>query len=349
MNLSLILIAVLLLIGVGLRQSVAILKKLFIPASVVAGFIGLAAVSLLSLVGGDPMKEQLGELTKTLSGWPGPLITIVFAAMMLQPPSTKKTKGDRSTARRVGRQGLMVWIIVLGETFVGLLATWVLILPRFEVPNSFGFLIETGFAGGHGTATAMGQVYASKQVGFGEIGLDLGLLMATCGLVYGLVSGILWINVAARMGWITKPMRETTAEQRDQEPVPAKKRQPIGFTTLSLEAIDPLLLQAVWVILAVGLGVAMQSGVMWLAQWGDFAIGAGSATEGAGSGVVQAARVFKPSGLSVVHLHDAWWVASSTRPRASWKGRLDRHVDDSAAERDGDGSARGCSDHVATS
>ena len=211
MTVAVVAVAILLLIGVGLRQSLSVLRRFFIPASVIAGFVGLGAVNVadwLELRGRsasvvvaevetnveaspdesadgeteqppsaetnnqaptDDEPSRAAELAKVLSGWPGPLIAIVFAAMLLQPPASNVS--DRSGAQassgsqasRVGRQGLMVWIIVLGETFVGLLVTWLLIQPRFDLPNSFGFLIETGFAGGHGTAAAMGQVFANEK------------------------------------------------------------------------------------------------------------------------------------------------------------------------------------------
>ena len=322
MSLAIVAVAVLLLIGIALRQSVPALKRFFIPASVIAGFVGLGAINVADWVEvrsrGDAAAVQpaqradvteavpgatastseadlseaekksetksiasapswAAQLGKVLGGWPGPLIAIVFAAMLLQKP-VSKSQGSASQASRVGRQGLMVWIIVLGETLVGLLATWWLIQPRFEVPNSFGFLIETGFAGGHGTAGAMGEVYASEQVGLGDVGLDLGLLMATCGLVYGLVSGIVWINFASLLGWIEKPQPgDGSHVEQDSD------RKSIGYATMSSEIVDPLLLQAAWIAIAVGLGMAMQFGVLSFAGWLDsvFGVGMASGAEGA--------------------------------------------------------------------
>ena len=343
MSLAIIAVAILLLLGIVLRQSIPLLKRFFIPASVIAGFLGLAAVNVadwaemrqaetrqaemrqaetrqaetrqrsVATVSSEsevPTSETKQEgpasqeadsvaadnvvveptraaaLSKVLSGWPGPLIAIVFAAMLLQTPASKSNEGGSSQAARVGRQGLMVWIIVLGETLVGLLATGWLIQSQFDVPNSFGFLIETGFAGGHGTAGAMGEVYASEQVGLGEVGLDLGLLMATCGLVYGLVSGIVWINVAAALGWIKKSKRDSASTSSEDT-----QRSPIGYATLSAEVVDPLLLQAAWIAIAVGLGMGMQFCVQSLAGGIDHWIGAGAAAEVEGAEAQLAKRL----------------------------------------------------------
>ncbi|QEG02015.1 Sodium/glutamate symporter [Stieleria maiorica] len=276
MSLAILSVAILLLVGVVLRQSLRPLRVLFIPGSVVAGFVGLTAVTLLGRLGGEVVAAKTSELNETLAGWPGPLIAVVFAAMMLQQSGGSPRPHDDSTARRVGRQGLMVWIIVLGETMVGLWATWLLIQPLYDVPNSFGMLIETGFAGGHGTAAAMGQVFASEQVGL-EAGLDLGLLMATCGLVYGVVSGIFWINVASRLGWLRDESTQSASASVSQQP------KPIGYQTTSPDAIDPLLLQIVWIALAVGAGMLMQAVVLGLAGQIDVVMGAGAASDAVGA------------------------------------------------------------------
>lgn len=277
MSLAILCVAILLLLGVVVRQTFRPLQLLYIPGSVVAGFVGLLCVTLLTRFGSQGITEATAEVNATLAGWPGPLIAVVFAAMMLQQAGGSPRPRDESTANRVARQGVMVWIIVLGETMVGLSATWLLIQPFYDVPNSFGMLIETGFAGGHGTAAAMGQVFANEQVGL-DAGLDLGLLMATCGLVYGVVSGIVWINVASRLGWMKT--KEVTAPESSAG---AGERIPIGYQTIPSEAIDPLLMQIVWIALAVGTGMLMQSLVMALAGRIDGVIGAGAAAGSVGA------------------------------------------------------------------
>lgn len=205
------------------------------------------------------------SLSETLGSWPGWLIAVVFAGMLLH----SKPASASESAGRVARQGIMVWVIVLGETAVGLLAAWLFIVPFYDVPNSIGMLIETGFAGGHGTAAAMGEVFAHPTIDL-EGGKDLGMLMATCGLVYGIVSGILWINIGVRTGWVTKKSVSTSENAGPK---------PIGFARIDGETIDPLLLQVVWLTLAFAVGLAMQYCVLGLAGWIDGAIAAGEQTD----------------------------------------------------------------------
>jgi ESS family glutamate:Na+ symporter len=195
MILACLFVAALLAVGFALRNRFGIFDKIYIPASVIAGTIGLATVQMVSLVSPPPLvKQSYEETVATLSQWPAFLIAVVFAAMLLQPNSGRRRVDMRATVC----EALMVYIIALGQTAIGLLLTWLVIQPFYDVPNSFGMLIETGFAGGHGTATAMGQIFTTPQINF-PVGRDLGLLMATVGLVYGTISGIFWINFALRL------------------------------------------------------------------------------------------------------------------------------------------------------
>lgn len=253
---ALVFTAVLLLVGVVMRLRFAVFQRLFIPASVIAGMVGLIVVQALDWFAeeANPLFLLTQDLAESLRSWPGFLIAVVFAGMLLE----RKPAPWKESVSRVGRQGLMVWVIVLGETAVGLLATWCLIKPFYDVPNSIGMLIETGFAGGHGTAAAMGQVYDHPTINL-QSGLDLGILMATCGLVYGLVSGIAWINLAVRFGWIAKPSG-VTIPARDASVVDSKRSlNPIGYARVGNETIDPLLLQVIWLTLAFGIGLGLQS------------------------------------------------------------------------------------------
>jgi ESS family glutamate:Na+ symporter len=282
---ALLFVAVLLLVGVILRLRVPLFRWLYIPASVIAGIVGLVIVqaigslsqrlpssSSLPFGGGQLIATKASQLdailqswTGVLGQWPSFLIAVVFAGMLLE----RKPVPIRESISQVGRQGLMVWIIVLGQTALGLLATGLLIQPFYDVPNSVGMLIETGFAGGHGTAAAMGKVFASDVIDF-DSGLDLGILMATCGLVYGVITGILWINLAIRWGWIAAP--ESAATVNTAEPA---SEVPIGHAKVGSETIDPLLLQILWLTLAIGVGMAMQSGVAAAAGAIDDAINTG--------------------------------------------------------------------------
>ncbi len=197
-------VAVLLLLGHLIHDRFAVFQKIYIPASVIAGIIGLVGFRILApMLSASVWGEPFAKMTESLRGWPAYLIATVFAAMLLQPAAGRRR---RTAMRAVLCEGLMVGVIALGQTAVGLLLTWLVIQPFYDVPNSFGMLVETGLAGGHGTAAAMGQVYSTTEINFPS-GLDLGMLMATSGLVWGMISGIFLINLVVRnrRSWSERP------------------------------------------------------------------------------------------------------------------------------------------------
>ncbi|MBO10852.1 MAG: sodium:glutamate symporter [Planctomycetaceae bacterium] len=187
-----------------------------------------------------------------LSGWPGWLIAVVFAGLLLDRPA----RLDRGGWRRVMAAGVMVWVIILGQVALGLLATWLIIQPLYpEIPAGFGLLIETGWAGGHGTAAAMGGVFRDT-VGW-EQGADLGVFMATVGLGWSVVSGIGWTNLAVRRGWTRVTLDKLNTSGRGAlEPV--DQRPVIGRGVIRSDVLDPLVFQVLILAMAflVGLGAS---------------------------------------------------------------------------------------------
>lgn len=265
MVLGLSFVAIVLLLALLIRQASGWLDRFQIPVSLLAGFIGLAVLSFVDL-GWGPISQSetprrmpmlASEIRESLGSWPGVLISIVFACMLLHPTHAATR---RTSSRSVVRQGVMVWIIVLGQTMVGLAAVLLVLRPAFELPAAAGVLIETGFAGGHGTAAAMGEVYASSAIGF-DVGRDLGLLMATAGLVYGLVGGIFWVNLGVRHGWCSNAERQPPTEAMEDttfhRPDAGKKTaEDDGKTQWPA---DKMLIQWVLIALAFAIGVGLQS------------------------------------------------------------------------------------------
>ncbi len=265
-------VAALLLVGFILRVKFKILQVLFIPASIAGGLIGLVTVQVGNMVRGPLVATPSADIhlswwhatiqwlsediVNQLERWPGWLIAVVFAGLFLE----KESRSFRESIRLASREGLVVWIIVLGQIALGLLATWLVIQPFFDVPNSFGMLIETGFAGGHGTAAAMGEILKADPINLKQA-FDLGIFMATIGLVFSVVSGIAYINLAMRYGWTRAgDMRLpilTGLESRQQPECVAR-----GL--VRSEVIDPLVFQTLILATAFVLGIGMQGVVMRL-------------------------------------------------------------------------------------
>ncbi len=253
----------LLLVGFVLRAKFKLLQVLYVPASVIGGIIGLLMVSTLTMLraslADDPQVAEwhllLGwisdDVVSELKKWPGWLLAVVFAGLFLERPA----RSVQDSVRLAAREGVVVWIIVLGEITVGLLATLLVVQKLYpEVPGSFGQLIEAGFAGGHGTAAALGSVF-EDLLDFPE-GKDLAFLFATIGLIYGVVSGIFYVNVAVRRGWtragdVKIPLLTGMEARHDV--------QPVGLAKVRSEVIDPMVFQALLLALAFFAGLGLQS------------------------------------------------------------------------------------------
>lgn len=315
----------LLLSGFVLRAVLKPFQWLHVPASIVGGLAGLAIVQLISMEAISvriPFATSINDLVANLKSWPGTLIAIVFAGMFLTKPSG--SSGNR--LRKAGQEGIVVWIIVLGQTAIGLLCTWLLIQPFFDVPNSFAMLIETGFAGGHGTAAAMGTVLESETVNLAN-GLDLGLFMATIGLLFSVLSGIAYVNLAIRMGWIRGKANLLVIHGLEAR----KQPECIARGTVKAEAIDPLVFQILLLGVAFGIGWTVRESIVQIAQMADAQVQTSVQAEAAREALRTRTSFVGTIGdfpLFIYTLFGGWFV----RRLLSWL-RLDDLIDNLSIQR----------------
>ena len=237
---ALLALLVLLLVGFAVRAGVRPVWRLHLPASVIAGAIGLAAFQLAP-------RGAAADVVATFKSWASPLIAVVFAGLLIE-------RGDasRGVARDVARQAIAAWIVILGQVALGVALTAVWIAPAYGVPTAFGQLIEVGMAGGPGTARAMGDVYA-RQFHFAD-GTDLGLFVATFGLVWGLLSGIALARLGIRRGWARDAGESTLGFVSGIEPTP----RPLGLARTRPDVLDPLTSQLMWLGSAFAIGWLLQ-------------------------------------------------------------------------------------------
>lgn len=239
----------LLALGLWLRATVRPLQVLYIPAAVIAGLIGFALVQLLQW-GLPNTVATIKPITSELGTWPGMLIAVVFAGLLLERSSGK---GLGQALSRGVRSGILAWIIILGQIAIGLGVYLVLVRPSQPgVHPSFGQLLEVSWAGGHGTSGAMGTVYSG--LGFVE-GRDLAFFLATVGLIYGVVSGLVFVNLAVRRGWThggRSGIPIVTGLEPRHDPAPAAYAKTRG------EVLEPLVLQIIILAAAFGVGRGLQ-------------------------------------------------------------------------------------------
>jgi ESS family glutamate:Na+ symporter len=150
-------------------------------------------------------------------------------------------------------------------------------------------------------------------------------LMATVGLLYGTVSGIVWINVAKSLGWVQQTVprvSEILHAKRDVEGV-SRARSSDDGESRGLErrasfakGMEPMLLQAVWLALAVALGTALQATVTTLVQKGSENVTAQAADDPASVLVgekTSMAGVFGSFPLFIYTMLGGWLVRKSLK------------------------------------
>jgi glutamate:Na+ symporter, ESS family len=165
------------------------LQRLGLPAAVVAGLLGLA----IGPEGPWPLlPAAVEELWARL---PTILLTLVFATLMLGRPLPALRRFWRPAAA----QTLLGLTLGFGQYLMGALAVLLVLGPLLGVNPLMACLIEVGFEGGHGSAAVLGPIYA--DLGFSE-GSDLGLAMATVGLLSSTVLGGVLVVIGQRYGWL---------------------------------------------------------------------------------------------------------------------------------------------------
>jgi ESS family glutamate:Na+ symporter len=148
-----------------------------------------------------------------------------------------------------------------GQYVVGLLLTWLVLAPLFGTPALMACLIEVGFSGGHGTASAMASVFT--DLGF-PAGGALGQMSATVGLVTGVIGGVILIQWGARRGHASQVAAGMPRSAGRFGP-PAARGAPIVATgTVSAVAIRAAHAHTAVIGLAILLGWTLQTALQAL-------------------------------------------------------------------------------------
>lgn len=191
----------LLLIGNLIKSKFKIFQKYYIPASVIAGVFGLF------------FSEQIfGKFTdyiiplswnSEIKNIPSILIIPIITAIPLGVDfSVKGKKGTHD----VSLTALILLIVTAVQLslgyFVNLLFTKIFHVNLYK---TFGVELNSGFAGGHGTAGLIGRISKDINLQYWNISQGVATTMATFGLIGGLILGIFLVNKAFKNGEIKNP------------------------------------------------------------------------------------------------------------------------------------------------
>ena len=163
------------------------LERFGLPIAVISGIAGIS-------IGPFGFVHFLSrETTNFWSNFPTPLLSLVFATLMMGRP----IPNINGLVKPILNQFLLALSLGFGQFFIGGLVVKYLLSQYMDTNPLMGCLIEVGFEGGHGAASIIGESF--NRLGF-QNGLDLGLAMATMGLLSSSILGSIFIFLGRTLG-----------------------------------------------------------------------------------------------------------------------------------------------------
>ncbi|PLX34947.1 MAG: sodium:glutamate symporter [Clostridiales bacterium] len=221
------LMSLLLLFGFLIRSKVRFVQNLFLPASLLAGFMGLIL---------GPNGFNLLPFSASIGKYSGILIALVFAAL----PLASQKVPFKTISKRVGNMWAYSQSVMILQWGLGALFGLVVIKAIWgDVNPGFGLMLASGFSGGHGTAAAIGDAFAGH--GWDDAA-TLAMTSATVGVVSAIVGGLIIIKMGSRKGF-TKFITdfEDLPTELKTGLIPEENRESAGNNTVSPISVDPLL------------------------------------------------------------------------------------------------------------
>jgi len=183
---GLLIIFFLLIFGRKFKLAVQ-LERFGLPIAVISGILGIS----IGPFGAIHFLPK--ETINVWSNFPTPLLSLVFATLMMGRP----IPNINGLVKPIFNQFLLALSLGFGQFFVGGLVVKYFLPPFMDANPLMGCLIEVGFEGGHGAASIIGESF--NKLGFPN-GLDLGLAMATMGLLSSSILGSIFIFLGRTFG-----------------------------------------------------------------------------------------------------------------------------------------------------
>jgi ESS family glutamate:Na+ symporter len=238
-----------------IRRWVGLLRALFIPTAVIGGFL---ALFLGPEVLGRILDSEGVFSAETFRVWeviPGLLINVMCASLLLgeRLPAVKTIWGV--SAPHV----IMAGVASAGQYAIGGILVLLVLSPLFDTDPEAGALIEMSFAGGHGTLAGLSGVL--DEHGVGEL-LDVGLGLATIGMVTGVVIGTLLVNYAVKSPNIPVARQNHTSPSEDLDidhHMPSPDDPPMDES----KGMSQLTAAAVFLGVSIAIGIAILEFLRW--------------------------------------------------------------------------------------
>ena len=238
----------LILVGQFLRAKIKFFQEFFMPASMIAGFLGLfLGKQFLNIL---PFSASAGSYT-------GVLIIIIFGVVGLNGFSGfGGSMGKRLLGYTMYRN--VIYFIQFALGIAACLTIVKAVAP--SINPAFGMLMASGFTGGHGTAAAVGKTLA--DLGWAEAG-DLGMTFATVGILTGIFGGLAFIKVGTKRGWTAyiKDFKYVSGDMKTGL-IAKENRTSMGEETTSSVSLESLAFHLSLVLLISGGGYLLNSRVI---------------------------------------------------------------------------------------
>ena len=202
---ALSLLSALLLIGTFLRAKVKLFQSLYLPASVIGGFIGM--IISPEILGRFSNYSISDEWIKTYSLLPGILSVPIFAAIPLGMFLNNSNDNKKKNIKSLYPSKVLICFglfqcTAMTQSAIGYATNMFFskVNPQLNMYRTFGYELSAGFAGGHGLAASTGKLLESFGIPQYEWEIAQGVAMttATVGLIGGMIFGIIFINIAVR-------------------------------------------------------------------------------------------------------------------------------------------------------
>lgn len=190
--------SMLLLIGLFLRSRVRVLQKLFIPVAVVAGLVGLVLGS-----------EVLGKFcpfyihwSDNVSSFANPLLAILFVTQFISLSFNSKMIKKCTLLFCISTS--VIGVQVLSAMGMGRI---------FGLPDGAALLPFGAFYGAHGIPQVIAGIYDTVGYWNYDEASAFGTTYATIGMLYGIIVGILILNIGIRRGWVSAEKSGNLSEE----------------------------------------------------------------------------------------------------------------------------------------
>ena len=238
-------VSLLLAIGYFLRMKIKLFQRLFLPASIIGGLVGLIlGPQLLGLY--SPVHFTY---TASIDQWSGVLLAVTFACSFLGESMEKITK-QALAATLVGG------IAHQAQAILGMLVAF---LFRAIIPIGFGLIPLFSLYGGIGWSVPVATIF--QEEGYWDDAVPVAITIATLGVVCGIIFGIIIVNIGIRKGLVkhTYASLDDLPEDVRTGYVPLGKRVPIGYGVSKTSSVDPFAVQLALVGTVVGCALLLRN------------------------------------------------------------------------------------------